>query len=204
MGQMASIVWICWEEMCLKFIEKQLRNCMFSYLKITRGRISNTLEHKLYPTLNVNTQNRPYIWASSLHIHKKSMHNITIKPTDFDYFFFWRRWRGGHLHKTAMACDSNRSASVDLARCSTIILWLGLFFSNTRNPFDSAILPRSKFRVLEFHNAAHQTNPNPKTTCIDFVCPILCSTRLVDTIHWHSPNWRFVWSAIDTANSLIS
>lgn len=172
MGQMASIVWFVVSDI----LQKELRNCIFSYWKTTRGRISCSLEHKFYATLNVNTPNMPYILATSLYIHKKSMHNITIKPTDFDFLFFWPSTTGGHLHKTAMACDSNRSASVDLARCSTIILWLGLFFSNTRNPFDNAIFSRSKFRVLESHNAAHQTIQNPKTTCIDLVCQYM--------LHW--------------------
>lgn len=82
MGQMASIVWFVVSDI----LQKELRNCIFSYWKTTRGRISCSLEHKLYATLNVNTPNMPYILATSLYIHKKSMHNITIKPTDFVFF----------------------------------------------------------------------------------------------------------------------
>lgn len=44
------------------------------------------------------------------------------------------------LHKTAMACDSNRRASLVRERCSRIILWFGVFFSKIRKPFDNAIV----------------------------------------------------------------
>lgn len=44
------------------------------------------------------------------------------------------------LHRTATACDSNKSASCERCRCSKMMLWFGCFFSKMRKPFDNAIL----------------------------------------------------------------